>query len=51
MRNAVLAAAVLARSKARPIRYEDIVGGIAAEYRKLGKPLPAGLVQGGARWD
>jgi hypothetical protein len=51
VRNAVLAAAVLARSKARPIRYEDIVGGIAAEYRKLGKPLPAGLVQGGARWD
>ncbi|WP_437310857.1 ATP-binding protein [Sorangium sp. So ce388] len=43
IRNAVLAAAVLARSAARPIEYEDVLAGLTAEYKKLGKQLPAEL--------
>ena len=42
-RNAVLAAAVLAREAGRPLAWEDVVQGVALECRKLGRPLPAGL--------
>jgi hypothetical protein len=43
IRNVVLAAAVLARAAARPIGAPDLHRGLAAEYRKLGQPLPAAL--------
>jgi SpoVK/Ycf46/Vps4 family AAA+-type ATPase len=48
IRNATLAAAVAARAQARAISYGDVAAGIAAEYRKLGKPLPAALMGGSA---
>ena len=40
IRNAVLAAAVLAHAEGRPIAYADLVAGIAGEYRKAGKSMP-----------
>jgi len=43
IRNAVLAAAVLALEEARPIRLDDLVTGLEGEYRKLGKQMPVGL--------
>jgi ATPase family protein associated with various cellular activities (AAA) len=43
IRNAVLAAAVAARAAGRPIAYSDVVAGVAAECRKLGKQPPHGL--------
>lgn len=43
VRNAVLAAAVLAREAGRTLTWEDVVQGVALECRKLGRPLPAGL--------
>ena len=43
IRNAVLAAAVLARSEERPIETGDILLGLIAEYRKLGKQIPLEL--------
>jgi ATPase family associated with various cellular activities (AAA) len=43
IRNVVLLAAVLARSAARPIAYADVLQGLLAEYRKLGKQLPVEL--------
>ncbi|MEL7225192.1 MAG: ATP-binding protein, partial [Cyanobacteria bacterium J06576_12] len=43
IRNAVLAAAVLARVHQRPIHFNDIVQGIHAEYRKLDRQPPASL--------
>ena len=43
VRNAVLAAAVLAREAARPIAWNDVLLGLALECRKLGKPLPPNL--------
>ena len=43
IRNAVLAAALAARSAARPIAYADVVAGVSAECRKLGKQAPHGL--------
>jgi ATPase family associated with various cellular activities (AAA) len=43
IRNAVLAAAVLAHDAGRPVGFADVVAGLAAEYRKLGKQLPVGL--------
>lgn len=46
IRNAVLAAAVIARQDKRMIEYSDLVAGAAAEYRKLGKQLPSGLGAG-----
>lgn len=49
VRNAVFAAAVIARSAGRGIRYEDVVIAVTAEYRKLGKQVPAGLGAPGAR--
>ena len=48
-RNAVLAAAVSARSAGRRLVYEDVVFAVAAEYRKLGKQVPSGLGAHGAR--
>jgi len=41
VRNIVLAAA--ARACGRPIAEADLVAALAAEYAKLGKPVPAGL--------
>jgi hypothetical protein len=46
IRNAVLAAAVTARDHARPIAEADLTAALAAEYRKLGKPLPTALMSG-----
>lgn len=43
IRNAVLAAAVLAHAEERPIEYGDLVEGLAGEYRKLGRQMPMGL--------
>ena len=43
IRNAVLAAAVLAREEGRPIAYGDVIEGIVSEYRKLGRQMPAEL--------
>lgn len=43
VRNAVLWAAAQARAGQRDIAYDDLAEGIAAEYRKLGKPCPPGL--------
>ena len=43
IRNAVLAAAVEAEGKQRPIAYEDILIGLDGEYRKLGRQFPAEL--------
>ena len=41
VRNVVLAAA--ARARGRPIEEADLLPALAAEYVKLGKPVPAGL--------
>ena len=43
VRNAVLAAAVLAREDAAPVAWDHLVEGLAMEMRKLGRPLPSGL--------
>ena len=43
IRNAVLSAAVVAQAEERPIVYADLVEGLKAEYRKLGKQAPAEL--------
>jgi len=43
VRNAVLAAAAAAHAEKRTVRYTDLVSGIAGEYRKLGRQVPAGL--------
>jgi hypothetical protein len=43
IRNVVLFAAVLARGHDRLISYADVLEGVLAEYRKLGKQLPAEL--------
>ncbi len=43
IRNAVLTAAVIARHGARGLGYDELVQGLAIEYRKLGRPLPAEL--------
>jgi hypothetical protein len=43
IRNVVLAAAVLARSEDRPIEHADVLLGLTAEYRKLGKQVPLEL--------
>jgi hypothetical protein len=41
IRNAVLAAASIARRAERPIVFEDLAAGVAAEFRKLGKQPPS----------
>ena len=43
VRNAVLAAAVVARDAGRPIGFDDVALGLAIEYRKLGRQLPIRL--------
>ena len=43
VRNAVFAAAASARAAKRTLTYKDLVRGIAGEYRKLGRQVPAGL--------
>lgn len=47
IRNAVLAAAAIARQRGDAMTEIDLVAALAAEYRKLGKPLPAGLERPG----
>jgi SpoVK/Ycf46/Vps4 family AAA+-type ATPase len=43
IRNAVLSAAVLARSNGRRIRFSDLATGLLVEYRKLGRSVPPEL--------
>ncbi|MBZ0314895.1 MAG: ATP-binding protein [Anaerolineae bacterium] len=43
IRNAVLAAAVLAHEAGRPIAFADLLIGLSLEYRKLGRQLPVEL--------
>lgn len=43
IRNAVLSAAVIAQSEDRKVTFEDVVRGLAGEYRKLGRQLPQEL--------
>jgi hypothetical protein len=43
IRNACLMAAVAARAQRRPVAHGDVLRGVSAEYRKLGKQLPPGL--------
>jgi SpoVK/Ycf46/Vps4 family AAA+-type ATPase len=43
--NAVLAAAVQAKSNARQIEFNDVLIGLASEYRKLGRQIPAEIRQ------
>lgn len=43
IRNAVLSAAVLARSHDRRIGWNDVIRGVEAELRKLGKQMPPAL--------
>ncbi len=43
IRNTVLAAAVLAQAQERPLSFADVVQGLEAEYRKLGRQLPVVL--------
>jgi len=45
IRNAVLSAAVQAKSSDRQISFDDIVIGLESEYRKLGRQLPAEIKQ------
>ena len=45
IRNIVLAAAALARTRGDVIREPDLLLAAAAEYRKLGKTVPAGLAR------
>ena len=45
IRNAVLSAAVQAKSNGRQIAFDDIVIGLESEYRKLGRQLPAEIKQ------
>ncbi|HEX8244202.1 MAG TPA: ATP-binding protein, partial [Longimicrobium sp.] len=43
IRNAVLAAAAAAQDAGRAITFADVVQGLTAEYRKLGKHVPVGV--------
>lgn len=45
IRNAVLAAAVQAKSNSRQIEFDDVLIGLASEYRKLGRQIPAEIRQ------
>ena len=46
IRNAVLAASVLAQNEQRQINYQDVIQGLKLEYKKLAKKLPVELVKG-----
>jgi hypothetical protein len=53
VRNAVMAAAARARQGGVPIGWAHVEAALTAEYRKLGKPMPAGLRSpqpGGRPW-
>jgi len=43
IRNVVLTAAVVAQHAGRPIGFADLVVGLSAEYRKLGRQMPSDL--------
>lgn len=43
IRNAVLTASALAQTNHRPIEFDDVLVGLADEYRKLGQQTPAEL--------
>lgn len=43
IRNAVLTGAVQAKSEERLIQFNDLIAGLAGEYRKLGRQMPADL--------
>ncbi len=43
IRNAVLSAAVQAKSNSRQILFDDVVIGLESEYRKLGRQIPSEL--------
>ncbi|MCP5227334.1 ATP-binding protein [Accumulibacter sp.] len=43
IRNVVLAAAALARQRGTALDEDALLAGVAAEYRKLGKPLPSAM--------
>lgn len=45
IRNAVLSAAVQAKSNSRQILFDDVVIGLESEYRKLGRQIPSELKQ------
>ncbi len=45
IRNAVLAAAVQAKTNNRQIGFDDVVMGLESEYRKLGRQIPAEIKQ------
>jgi len=49
IRNAVLSAAVVAGAEGRRIGWNDVMRGVEAEMRKLGKQVPAGLDDGNGR--
>jgi hypothetical protein len=44
IRNVVLTAALVARSAGRKIEWRDVIAGLAAEHRKLGRAMPAELL-------
>jgi hypothetical protein len=46
IRNAVLTASALARTADRSIQFDDLLVGLADEYRKLGQRIPAALAGG-----
>jgi SpoVK/Ycf46/Vps4 family AAA+-type ATPase len=46
IRNIVLGAAVTARAEERGIRWNDVMAAAAAEYAKLGRPMPSGAARG-----
>jgi hypothetical protein len=45
IRNAVLSAAVLAKSNNRQILFDDVIIGLGSEYRKLGRQMPSEIKQ------
>ena len=45
IRNAVLTGAVRAHAEARPIGFDDVLAGLAGEYSKVGRQIPAELMQ------
>ncbi len=50
VRNATLRAAASALAQARPLHFGDVLDAVAAEYRKLGRQMPAGLHTGATPW-
>lgn len=48
VRNATLRAAACAGAQSRAPQFGDVIDAVAAEYRKLGRQMPAGLLQAGA---